>query len=273
MQAEAWLRLGFFILTFVLCAGIEAFRPKRDWRQSRLTRWRINLSIIALNTLIARFSVGAIAVTVAIWAQQQQFGLLQWLQLPWLASALVGFLLLDLAIWCQHLITHKWSMLWRLHRVHHSDLDLDVTTALRFHPVEIVLSLLYKAVIVLLLGVDPWVVILFEAILNASAIFSHANIKLSKGLDKILRWVICTPDMHRIHHSVHPQETDSNYGFFLSIWDRLFGTYRQTPEDGHLTMTLGLNQLQDPQQLGLTKLLILPTQTPEQRQNYTPKQP
>ena len=260
MQEEATFRLVFFLGAFVVCAGIEWLRPKRAWRESRLTRWRINLAIILMNTFIVRLTVGAIAVTAAVWAQQQQIGLFYWLPLPAVISSVVGFLLLDVAIWCQHWMTHKWPLLWRLHQVHHTDLDLDVTSALRFHPVEIVLSLIYKALIVVLLGIDPLVVITFEIVLNASAIFTHANIRLPSTLDSALRWVVCTPDMHRIHHSVYQKETDSNYGFFLSIWDRLFSTYTVEPKDNHQQMKLGLSEHRQQAALGFFALLKLPLQ-------------
>lgn len=255
---EAALRLVFFLGTFFVCAAVEWLRPKRQWRESRLVRWRINLGIILLNTLIVRLTVGAIAVSAAVWAQQAQVGLFNWLEIPTLLAAIFGFLLLDLAIWYQHWVTHRWALLWRLHQVHHTDLDLDVTTALRFHPLEIVLSLIYKAVLILLFGIDPYVVLIFEVVLNASAIFTHANISLPHRLDHLLRWLICTPDMHRIHHSVYRKETDSNYGFFLSIWDRIFLTYTVEPQDTHLQMQLGLSEYRQQPALGLVALLKLP---------------
>ncbi|SFG07179.1 Sterol desaturase/sphingolipid hydroxylase, fatty acid hydroxylase superfamily [Neptunomonas qingdaonensis] len=260
VQEEATFRLVFFLSAFLICAGIEWFRPKRAWRESRLTRWGINLGIILMNTLIVRLTVGAIAVSAAVWAQQQPLGLFHWLQMPLVISAVLGFLILDMAIWGQHWVTHKLPVLWRLHQVHHTDLDLDVTSALRFHPVEILLSLLYKAVIIVVFGIDPAVVIVFEVVLNASAIFTHANIRLPSGIDKTLRWVICTPDMHRIHHSVYQQETDSNYGFFLSVWDRLFSTYTLEPKDNHLQMQLGLSEYRQQAALGFVALLKLPLQ-------------
>ena len=166
--------------------------------------------------------------------------------------------MLDAAIWLQHVITHKVPLLWRLHQVHHADLDVDLTTGIRFHPIEIVLSLLYKAAIVLALGIDPWVVVLFEAVLNASAVFTHGNVALPERLDSALRWLVCTPDMHRVHHSTERAETDSNYGFFLSVWDRLFRTMRQAPAKGQLGVELGLPPYRDPGRLGLGSLLVMP---------------
>jgi sterol desaturase/sphingolipid hydroxylase (fatty acid hydroxylase superfamily) len=268
MQNEVLFRLAFFLGTFCIFAGFEWLRPKRAWREARLTRWRINLAIILMNALIVRLTVGAIAVAAAIWAQQADMGLFHWfkvfdlslagVQVSVVVSGVIGFLLLDMAIWFQHWITHKLPVMWRLHQVHHTDLDLDVTTALRFHPIEIVLSLIYKAVIIVLLGVDPVIVIAFEVVLNASAIFTHANIRFPHWLDRSLRWVICTPDMHRIHHSVRQEETDSNYGSFLSIWDRLFSTYTVDPHDDHQKMQLGLVEHRHLSALGFFKLLKLP---------------
>jgi sterol desaturase/sphingolipid hydroxylase (fatty acid hydroxylase superfamily) len=170
----------------------------------------------------------------------------------------VGFLVLDAAIWLQHVVTHKVPVLWRLHQVHHADLDVDLTTGIRFHPIEIVLSALYKAAIVLALGIDPWTVLLFEAVLNASAVLTHANVALPERLDRVLRWIVCTPDMHRVHHSTERAETDSNYGFFLSVWDRLFGTMRHAPAKGQLGVELGLPPYRDPDRLGLGSLLVMP---------------
>ena len=163
-----------------------------------------------------------------------------------------------MAIWLQHVVTHKVPLLWRLHQVHHADLDVDLTTGIRFHPIEIVLSLLDKAAIVLALGIDPWTVLLFEAVLNASAVFTHGNVALPARFDAALRWLVCTPDMHRVHHSTERAETDSNYGFFLSIWDRLFGTMRHSPAKGQLGMELGLPIYRDPGRLGLGSLLAMP---------------
>ena len=166
--------------------------------------------------------------------------------------------MLDAAIWLQHVVTHKVPVLWRLHQVHHADLDVDLTTGIRFHPIEIVLSALYKAAIVLALGIDPWTVLLFEAVLNASAVLTHANVALPERLDRVLRWIVCTPDMHRVHHSTERAETDSNYGFFLSVWDRLFGTMRHAPAKGQLGVELGLPPYRDPDRLGLGSLLVMP---------------
>lgn len=258
MMAEWMIRLGVFLGVFALCAAVEWWRPKRNWHYARARRWGINLGITLLNSVLARLTVGAIAVTTAIWAQQQGWGLFNLLELPQPLFWVAGLLLLDLAIWLQHLATHHIPLLWRLHRMHHADLELDVTTGLRFHPIEIGLSLLYKALIVLLFGIDPWVVIVFEVMLNAFALFTHANIRLPARLDRALRALVVTPDMHRAHHSIHPDETNTNFGFFLSIWDRLFNTYTAQPRDGHLQMTLGLTEFRDEQRLGFIDLMVIP---------------
>ncbi|RVU32114.1 sterol desaturase family protein [Neptunomonas marina] len=262
MTLEAIMRLTAFFGVFVACAVWEAARPQRRWYHPRIKHWATNLGLMLINTLVTRFTVGAVAVAAALWAQSSGFGLLQWLApqsvFGQALAVLFALLALDLAIWFQHWLTHRWTPLWRLHRVHHTDLELDVTTALRFHPVEILLSLLFKAILVIALGIDVWVVIVFEALLSASALFNHANIRLPKAVDRVLRWVIVTPDMHRIHHSVEPNETNSNYGFFLSWWDRLFETYRVSAKDDHLTMPLGLKEYRQSDQLTLPKLLVQP---------------
>ncbi|WP_409523195.1 sterol desaturase family protein [Nitrincola sp. MINF-07-Sa-05] len=258
MIAEWVIRLGAFLGIFAICAVVEWWRPKRTWRYARVRRWGINLGITLLNGLLARLTIGAVAVTAAIWAQQHQWGVLHQLPVPEPLLWLIGLLLLDLAIWLQHLATHHIPLLWRLHRMHHTDLELDVTTGLRFHPIEIGLSLLYKALIVLLFGIDPWVVIAFEVILNAFAIFTHANIRLPSALDRRLRILLVTPDMHRAHHSIHPDETNSNFGFFLSIWDKLFRTYTVQPRDGHLQMTIGLKEFRDEARLNFMDLIKIP---------------
>jgi sterol desaturase/sphingolipid hydroxylase (fatty acid hydroxylase superfamily) len=227
-------------------------------RESRRTRWTRNLSLVAIDVLVQRFTLGAAAFAAAVYAQAHGWGLLAVLDWPWWAKAAAGFLFLDLAIYLQHVLSHALPAFWRVHRVHHADLDLDATSGLRFHPVEILLSLVYKVLLVTAMGVDPWVVVAFEATLNAAAIFTHANIKMPAALDRVLRWFVCTPDMHRVHHSVVPRETNSNFGFFLSVWDRLFGTMRDAPEAGHEGVVLGLPDLQTPKQVGLGALLLLP---------------
>lgn len=258
MTFEVWLRLSAFLLVLLLCALFEWRLPRRSWRFPKHSRWLTNLTLTLLNTVLARLTLGAFAITAAIWASDQDIGLFNQVAAPQWLILLIGAVVLDAAVWLQHRVTHRVPLLWRLHRVHHTDPELDVTTALRFHPVEIGLSLLWKALVVILLGLTPAAVILFELLLSISAIFTHANLRLPAGLDRRLRWLICTPDMHRIHHSVYQPETDSNYGFFLSIWDRAFGSYRHQPADGVEQMRLGLLEFTEPRELTLGHLLLQP---------------
>lgn len=259
MDNEALLRLGIFLGLFALLALIEVAAPRRVRAQPRSTRWVTNWAIIILDTLTLRLLAVALpllAVGAALDAQAQGWGLMNAMNLPvWLAIVLT-VLIFDLAIWAQHLITHKIPILWRFHRVHHADRDIDVTTAIRFHPVEIALSMLLKIGLVYLLGPPAIGIIVFEIILNGTAMFNHANIRLPVAADAILRRVLVTPDMHRVHHSIHRHEHDSNYGFALSIWDRIFKTYIPQPEKGHEEMQIGLEWQDDkPSKLGWSLLL------------------
>ncbi|MDR9468921.1 sterol desaturase family protein [Marinospirillum sp.] len=272
MSSEAGIRLGVFLLVLLVVASLEFLRPMRTWRESRKQRWGINLGMIALNVVIQRLTLGAAAVAMAFHVQAEGWGLLNLVDWPpWLVFV-VGLLLLDLSIYLQHVLAHALPFFWRLHQVHHADLDLDVTSGLRFHPVEILLSLIYKVAVVAALGLNPLVVLVFEVLLNAASMFSHANIRLQPRLERVMRWFIITPDMHRIHHSIYPQETNSNYGFFLSIWDRLLGTYTQNPRDGHESMVLGLSYQQKQEKLGLKNLLLMPFK-PLPRISLEPEKP
>ncbi|MBR9834699.1 MAG: sterol desaturase family protein [Alphaproteobacteria bacterium] len=247
--SEPQLRLGIFLVVFLVFSALEALFPRRARRAPRLHRWFTNLSMLMLATgLIRALAILApllAGVAAAGLSASLGFGLFHLIDAPaWLEIAL-GVALLDLAIWGQHWATHNVPLLWRLHRVHHADLDLDASSALRFHPVEMVLSAAYKLVIILALGPAAIAVVIFEILLNASAMFNHANLNLPLWLDRILRPIFVTPDMHRIHHSVNRAEHDRNYGFCLSIWDRMLGTYRADPERGQIGMTLGLEPCQD----------------------------
>jgi len=255
---EAAIRFGAFVLIFVLVALAEWRFPKRDRTRTRTERWRINLGILVFDVVAQRLTVGAAAFAAALYAQEQGWGLFNLLGWPFWIESLLAFLTLDLAVYLQHVASHAWAPFWRLHQVHHADLDVDLTTGIRFHPVEIVASALWKALIVLLLGADPWTVILFEAVLNASAVYTHGNVRLPERADRALRLLFCTPDMHRVHHSVIPRETHSNFGFFLSVWDRLFGTMRQAPELGHEAMEIGLPEHRDASGLGFVSLMRMP---------------
>ncbi|MDR9394068.1 sterol desaturase family protein [Roseovarius sp. SYSU LYC5161] len=254
MENEAIIRVGVFLGLFALFATIEALLPRRQRSQPRRTRWFTNWSIVIIDTIALRLLaivLPLLAVGAAFDAGEQGWGLFNRVDIaPWLAIVLT-ILVFDLAIWAQHLVTHKVPFLWRIHRVHHADRDMDVTTAIRFHPVEIALSMLIKIGLVYMLGAPALGVILFEIILNGTAMFNHANIRLPASLDAAIRQVLVTPDMHRVHHSVHRHEHDSNYGFALSIWDRVFGTYIPQPEKGHDQMTTGLDWQDDrPSRLG-----------------------
>ena len=254
MESELYLRLAVFLGLFALFALVETLVPKRARVLPRARRWLTNIAISVLNTITLRllaFGLPLLAIGAALDAGRNGWGLFNRLDWPGWVEITLAILLLDLAIWAQHVITHKLPVLWRLHRVHHADRDMDVTTAIRFHPVEIALSMLVKIALVYALGTAPLAVLLFEIILNATALFSHSNIRLPAAADRALRLVLVTPDMHRVHHSTIRAEHDSNYGFSLSIWDRLLGTYVAAPANGHAGMTIGLRwQDSRPSQLG-----------------------
>jgi len=256
---EISIRLGFFLGTFLLIALWEVIAPRRALTVSKAVRWFNNLGLVALNTVILRLLFPAAAVGVAVFAATQGWGVLNYIQLPTLIKILLAIIALDLIIYLQHVLVHAIPSLWRLHRVHHADLDYDVTTGARFHPIEIILSMLIKFATIIALGPPVVAVIIFEVILNSMAMFNHGNIRLPEKLDRVLRWLVVTPDMHRVHHSVEDNEANSNYGFNLSIWDRLFGTYIDQPRDGHLGMTIGIHYYRDPKQVDqLPGMLMLP---------------
>jgi sterol desaturase/sphingolipid hydroxylase (fatty acid hydroxylase superfamily) len=251
-------RLWVFLSTFSLFALIEYFLPKRTARRLTQRRWVTNISLGIIDAFMVRLLLPGITIAAAVLAENLKFGLFHWTIMPlWIVLPL-SIMMFDWAIWLQHLITHKVHFLWRLHRVHHSDIDFDVTTGIRFHPLEILLSLIYKAAFILLLGLPAWIVFVCEVILNAMAVFSHANLRIIPGVERILRVLIVTPDMHRIHHSIQPHETDSNYGNFLSIWDRLFNTYRPEPLGGQQQMEIGLEYSQNEKPTQLPWSLLNP---------------
>lgn len=256
MENEDTIRLAVFAGLLVLFAVLEAAFPRKKRVQGRSGRWFTNFSIIVIDSLALRL-LPLLAVGAAMNAAATGTGLFNLLNWPTWLEILLAILILDFSIWVQHLITHKIPILWRLHRVHHADRDIDVTTALRFHPLEILFSMVLKIGLVYLLGPAALAVILFEIILNGTAMFNHANLRLPLSLDRIVRTVLVTPDMHRVHHSVKRAEHDSNYGFALSIWDRLLGTYRAQPIDGHDKMTIGL-EWQDNRPARLDWALLLP---------------
>ena len=260
LQHEATFRLSSFVALLLIFALWEALNPKKVRALGRTERWATNITLSVLNSLVLRLIFPVLAVETAIMASENNWGLLNWSPAPFWLEFIVALLMLDLAIYAQHVLTHHWHPLWRLHKVHHADRDVDVTTAIRFHPIEIAFSMALKILLVLMIGPAAAAVIVFEIVLNGTAMFNHANIRLPALVDRTLRAVLVTPDMHRVHHSVVERETNSNYGFNLSLWDRLFGTYRAQPADGHDAMTIGLAPYQGPQPANLVWSLALPFQ-------------
>ena len=259
LKYEPGIRLVVFITAFLLLAGGEALIPRRARSVVRPWRWPTNLILVALNTLIIRALLPLTAVGMAVIAEQRGWGLLHAVgPIPSVLAVPVAIVLLDLAIYLQHVLFHAVPILWRVHRVHHADIDVDVTTGSRFHPIEIFLSLLIKFVTIGALGASPLAVLLFEALLNVGSLFSHANLRLLSWLDRALRLVIVTPDMHRVHHSASGVETNTNFGFTFPWWDHLCGTYRAQPAAGHEAMTVGLTCFRDPKYLRLDRTLLQP---------------
>lgn len=253
-----FLRMACFAGVFAVMALLEAGLPRRELQKGRLSRWPTNWGLIVLDSLLVRLVFPIGGAGLALLAETRGWGLFGILGLGGAPAGVLTFLALDLAVWFQHLVSHKVPVFWRIHRVHHADSDVDATTALRFHPIEILLSFLWKGLVIVALG-GPWeAVLIFEIVLNASAVFGHANMKIPAGLDRALRLLVVTPDMHRIHHSVLRHETDSNYGFYLSVWDRLFGTYVEAPEKGHEAMEIGLGPTLTPRAHSFSFSLMIP---------------
>jgi len=255
---EPILRLSIFLGVFAVMTLWELAAPRRKLTVSKSQRWITNIGIIALGTVLVRLFFPIAAVGTALIATEKGWGLFNLLDWPVWAEIALTVVLLDFAIYIQHVLFHAIPVLWKLHMVHHADLDYDVTTGARFHPIEILLSVAIKMAVVVLIGAPAAGVVLFEVILNATAMFNHSNVKIPTGLDSVLRLFIVTPDMHRVHHSDIPDETNSNYGFNLPWWDRLMGTYMAQPSDGHEGMTIGLRQFRDQKKLGLFSVLSLP---------------
>lgn len=264
IESEVAIRLGFFGGLFALFAVVETMAPRRPRVVPRGGRWATNLALAVIDTLALRalaVVLPLLAVAAAMDAKAMQWGLFNALDWPVWIEAVLAVLMLDFALWGQHLVTHRVPLFWRFHRVHHADRDMDVTTAVRFHPVEILASMGVKIGLVYLLGPSALAVLAFEVILNGTSLFNHANIALPGWLDRVVRGVLVTPDMHRVHHSVLREEHDSNFGFALSVWDRMFGTYRPQPVAGHGAMTVGLDWQDDrPGRLGWS--LTLPFRRP-----------
>lgn len=256
--SEPVIRLSGFLGVFALLAAWELLSPRRTPALRRIDRWPGNLGMVAVDTLVSRVLFPTAAVGLALFAETRGWGLLNHTGLPAWAEIAVAVVVLDLVIYGQHVLFHSVPLLWRVHRVHHADLDFDVTTGLRFHPVEIVLSMLIKLAAVAALGAPALGVLIFEVVLNAGSMFSHSNAKLPIGADRVLRRLLVTPDMHRVHHSVVPRETHSNFGFNLACWDRMFGTYRAQPAAGHDAMTIGVPEFRASGDLRLDRMLLQP---------------
>jgi sterol desaturase/sphingolipid hydroxylase (fatty acid hydroxylase superfamily) len=259
MAHEPHLRVGFFFGVFVLVALWERVSPRRALSLTRRQRWSANLGIVLLNTVLVRVLFPTAAVGMAALAAENGWGLLNHFAVPFWLAVPLAVVAMDFVIWLQHVMVHAVPALWRLHRVHHADLDYDLTTGTRFHPLEIVLSMGIKFATITLLGAPVLAVVVFEVVLSACATFNHGNLRLPTRVDRVLRWFLVTPDMHRVHHSVEDDETNSNFGFNLTWWDRLFGTYREQPRAGQLGMTIGIRDHRDPREVArLSGMLALP---------------
>lgn len=259
---EGTLRLGAFGLVFLSIALLELWSPRLERAELvgayKAKRWFTNLSLVLLSSVVLRIVLPVTALGTAIIAEQKQWGLIHQFDVQPVLAGVIAFVVLDFAVWVEHVASHKIPLLWRIHKMHHADTAFDVTTGLRFHPLEIVLSMLWKMAVVVALGAPVVAVLVFEVVLNATAMFNHSNLRLALGLDRVLRLVLVTPDMHRVHHSTLRRETDSNYGFNLPIWDRIFGTYLDQPQAGHDAMSIGLSDYRDDRPARLGWALSLP---------------
>ncbi len=258
LDGDVAVRLSIFIAVFAVFGVWELIAPRRKVTSPKSVRWLNHLSISAINVLVTRLLIPSTLIAVAFGAEWNSIGLLNVIELPVVVSIIIALLLLDLAIYIQHILFHKVHLLWRLHRMHHADLDFDVTTGIRFHPVEIVFSLGIKMFVVLAIGAPFIAVFIFEVLLNATSLFNHANIRIPKNIDKVLRVFIVTPDMHRVHHSIIREETDSNFGFNVPWWDYIFKTYCAQPKAGHIGMTIGIDSFRKQRELWLDRLLLQP---------------
>ena len=255
---EVPVRLGAFLGIFAAMALWELAAPRRALHERKSLRWTNNLALAVLNSVLVRAVLPVAAIGVAGFAAERGMGLLNIFPLPQAWAIAVSVLVLDAAIYLQHLMFHAVPLFWRLHRVHHADVDFDVTTGARFHPIEIALSMLIKFAVILVLGPPAVAVLIFEVLLNATSMFNHGNVRLPARIDRVLRWLVVTPDMHRVHHSIDPRETNSNFGFNVPWWDRLFGTYRAQPRAGHEAMTIGIEQFRERRELRLDRMLLQP---------------
>jgi sterol desaturase/sphingolipid hydroxylase (fatty acid hydroxylase superfamily) len=257
-RSETLIRLGFFFGILLIMFLWELRIPRRPLTTSKVVRWFSNLGLVVIDSIIVRLPFPTALVGVALLTQQKGWGLFNHVGLSPLPRIVLSILILDLAIYLQHVMFHSAPLLWRLHMVHHSDMDIDVTTGVRFHPIEIFLSMGIKMIVIILIGAPAVSVLIFEIILNGTSMFNHGNVRYPQRIDSLLRLFVVTPEMHRVHHSTIRWETNSNLGFNFPWWDRLFGTYRNQPAKGHLEMTIGLDQYKDPRRLTLAWLLVLP---------------
>jgi sterol desaturase/sphingolipid hydroxylase (fatty acid hydroxylase superfamily) len=259
LESDAPLRFAIFLAVFAVMAAWEIMAPRRKLAASKSQRWTANLAILITNTALVRAIFPAAAVGIAMFAEARGVGLLHAIDIHAGLKIALALAALDLAIYLQHVMFHAVPLLWRLHRAHHADLDIDVTTGARFHPVEMLLSMAIKAAAILVIGAPALAVLVFEIVLNASSMFNHSNVRIPQRLDSVLRWLVVTPDMHRVHHSIRGEETNRNFGFNLPWWDRLFGTYRAQPRDGHEGMTIGIPGFRDPRRSSTyTGILAIP---------------
>jgi len=259
---EPFIRITFFFTVLVAMGVWEAAAPRRRREIPRLLRWTNNLGVVAVNTVLVRLTFPMMAFGLARLAEDRGWGLFNAFETPAWLVFVISLVALDLVIYLQHVLFHAVPALWRLHRMHHADLEFDVTTGLRFHPIESLLSMAIKLAVVAALGPPAIAVLVFEVLLNATAMFNHSNVRIPLGLDRVFRWVVVTPDMHRVHHSVHPNETNSDFSFNLPWWDRLLGTYLAQPREGHEGMTIGIGQFRTSRDLWLDRMLIQPVRGP-----------
>jgi len=258
LAGEPWIRLGIGAAVFAAMAAWEVVAPRRSQAIGRWVRWPNNLGVVIIDTILLRLLFPAAAVGAALGGEEQGWGLLNNLPLPPLIAVIAAVIVLDLVIYFQHVLFHAVPALWRLHRMHHADLEFDVTTGVRFHPIEILLSMVIKIGVVVALGAPTLAILIFEVLLNATSMFNHGNVRLPQVIDRVLRMIVVTPEMHRVHHSIEPAETNSNFGFNLPWWDRLLGTYRAQPAAGHAGMTIGIDLFRDVKDLRLDRMLIQP---------------
>lgn len=256
---EKTIRMSFFFGILIVMALWEVVSPRRDLTISKTVRWVNNLGLVFFNSFLLRVIFPAAAVGMAVFASDNGWGIFNYYAVSFWLTVVASVVIMDFIIYLQHVMVHAIPILWRLHRVHHADMDFDVTTGARFHPLEIILSMLIKFATIAVLGPPVVAVVIFEVLLNATAMFNHSNVRLPLGLDRVLRWIVVTPDMHRVHHSIEDDETNSNFGFSLPWWDFLFGTYRDQPRDGHKGMTIGIRKYREPKQVSwFPGMMMLP---------------